>query len=626
MKIRHLQTRFILAGGLLVMTTVISGLWSAWTFARLSAVAGKTLQTSQQMTDLTSVLSNALEREDDAFLLAMSGDRQQARESLQVQRQRFAAAYASLLKTISQPDEKKAAAALRRHVDEYRAAGDALFSMAGQSNMTAIYQHGVNPALRRAVGDCTAIRELSFRSMERAGLHARDEARSATIMVSAISTVALVFSTLIAVLLARSVLIPVQELSNSLEALRSGDFERRARVVATDELGELAVGFNRVAEALAEFRRSNLGEVLRAKEALEATIAALPDAVLVVEPDGQIVARNPLAKAVLSELAAAGANSIDDLPFPTAGLEAVRAALRGEPRVETRAEFTRAFSVTLEGRRRKFILTAVPIPEFRKGQLGAVVVLYDVTDFARLDELRMELVGVASHELKTPLTTLRMNLLLLGEDANNLSARQQEILSTAVVGCQELAGTIDELLDLTRIEAGQLRLSREVIDLYGVIDRAIASMRQRYEDAEITLRLDRQCPSAVVRGDPVRLGMVFSNLLSNALKYTPHGGHVGICVASTQNAAGGANGLLQIAVTDTGLGIPPVFRERVFDKFFRVEQHLENGGSGAKGAGIGLYLCRQIIDAHGGSISCEPAQDGYGTRMVLVLPAYRPAA
>jgi NtrC-family two-component system sensor histidine kinase KinB len=346
--------------------------------------------------------------------------------------------------------------------------------------------------------------------------------------------------------------------------------------------------------------------------------------VLVVEPGGTIVAPNPLAKAVLRELGAVNASRIDHLPFPDQGF--IRAALRGESVGETRAELTRAFPVTLDGRRRKFMLTAVPIPDFHQGQHGAVVVLYDVTDFAHLDELRMELVGVASHELKTPLTTLRMNLLMLGEDARNLSERQREILRMALVGCEELANTIDELLDLTRIEAGQLRLSREVIDLYGVIDRAVASMRQRYEDSEIKLRLDRQCPSAVVQGDPVRLGMVFTNLLSNSLKYTPHGGLVCISVASAQNAAGGKDPFLQIAVTDTGPGIPAAYRDRVFDKFFRVEQQLENGGSGAKGAGIGLYLCRQIIDAHGGSISCQSAENGLGTRIALVLPAFRPGA
>jgi NtrC-family two-component system sensor histidine kinase KinB len=624
MRTRHLQTRFILAGVALVMMTIVSGLWSAWTFARLSTVAGRTIRSSQRTMDLTAALSNALEREDDAFLIAMSGDREQARQKLSGERRQFAALYSNLLKSLEEPDEKGAAAALQRHVEQYHAAGDALLSLTDQSAMTTAYQQHVNPALRRAVGDCTRIRELNFRSMQAAALSARDDARGATILVTAISTVALLLSTLVAVILARSVLIPIQELSSSVEALRTGDFNRRAKVISTDELGELAAGFNRMAEALAEFRRSNLGEVLRAKDTLEATVAALPDAVIVFDPDGHVVTRNPLATTVLEALDAPAADGVETLPFPAAGCSAIRQGLRGERSVDMRADFSRAFSVPLNGRGAKFMLTVVPIPEFWKGRFGAVAILYDVTDFARLDELRMELVGVASHELKTPLTTLRMNLLMLEEDAANLTPRQHEILSTAILGGQELANTIEELLDLTRIEAGQLRLSRELIDVYSVIERATTALGQRFEDAAVTLKLIRGCRLALVRGDPVRLGMVFTNLLNNALKYTPRGGCVLISVMSGQNAASGANQLLHIAVTDSGCGIPPEFRERVFDKFFRIEQLLDTNQSGTRGAGIGLYLCRQIVEAHQGRIWCEPAEDGSGTRLAMDLPSSAP--
>src|SRR5260370_9759816 len=148
-----------------------------------------------------------------------------------------------------------------------------------------------------------------------------------------------------------------------------------------------------------------------------------------------------------------------------------------------------------------------------------------------------------------------MNLLLLGEDAGKLTPRQQEILSTAILGCQELANTIEELLDLTRIEAGQLRLSQELIDLYSVIDRAIGSLRQRYEDAAVDLKLAAAYRPAMVRGDPVRLGMVFTNLLSNALKYTPRGGWRLISVMFGENAAVGGQTLQPLAVSDTATGI-----------------------------------------------------------------------
>jgi two-component system, NtrC family, sensor histidine kinase KinB len=621
MKIRHLQTRFILAGVLLVMTTILSGIWSAWIFARLTAVAGKTLQVSQRTIDLTAVLSDALEREDDALLLAVSGNREQAQGKLRSERQRFTLSYISLLRTLDRADEKQAATALQQHASEYRAAGDVLLSGAGQGDAMAVYNQRVNPALRKAVADCASIRESNFRSMQLGAIVARDEARRATIMVAGISAVALIISTLVALGLARSVLLPIQELSSAVEALRAGDFERRARVPASDELGSLAVGFNRMAEALAEFRRLNLGEVLRAKETLEATLRALPDAVLVIDPDGTIVASNPLARLVLKAIGAENAERIAEMPLSSESLFAVDAALGGERGNETRAEFSRALSVSLDGRRCKFMFTVIPIPEFSKGRFGAVAILYDVTDFARLDELRTELVGVASHELKTPLTTLRMNLMLLAEKADNLTARQQEILDTAMLGCQQLADTIDELLDLTRIEAGQLRLAHEPVDMCAVIERATVSLRQRYEDAAVSLQVAHDEERALVRGDRARLGMVFTNLLSNALKYTPRGGAVSIGIASERNVANGHIGLVHIAVTDTGPGIPQEFRERVFDKFFRVGPHLEATQAGTWGSGIGLYLSRQIVEAHGGKISCEAGENGTGTRIVVDLPS-----
>src|SRR5262249_21729362 len=139
--------------------------------------------------------------------------------------------------------------------------------------------------------------------------------------------------------------------------------------------------------------------------------------------------------------------------------------------------------------RRKYLLRAAPIAEFNPKRTGAVVVLDDVTEFARLDELRGELIGVASHELKTPLTTLRMNLLLLGEDAGNLTTRQQEMLSAALSGCEELSNTIEELLDVTRIEAGHLRLNLERIDVAVVLAQVVRSLQPRFSDAGVRLSL-----------------------------------------------------------------------------------------------------------------------------------------
>ena len=250
--------------------------------------------------------------------------------------------------------------------------------------------------------------------------------------------------------------------------------------------------------------------------------------------------------------------------------------------------------------------------------------LADVTEFARLDELRGEVVAVASHELKTPLTSLQMDLLMLQEKADNLTPRQQEILTAAIAGGEELAATIDELLDLTRIEAGQLQLVKQRRGPLRCVEQASRTFGPRFQDAEVKFQADysglrRDGPAAMVSGDPARLRVVLVNLLTNALKYTPRGGAVTVRLASGQNAGAGGKSRLQITVTDTGAGIPPELREHVFEKFYRVEDNRPDGPKGVRGTGIGLYLCREIIKAHGGTISCEGGDGDRGTRIAINL-------
>jgi NtrC-family two-component system sensor histidine kinase KinB len=620
MKIRSLRGRFLLAGCLLVAATVAVGVWSAVTFARLGAVVDATLRESQETIDLSATLADALEREDDALLLALDGKAEEAGDKLRRQRRRFEDAYARLLPLLTDADERKAAADLRDHAAAYRKAGDELLAKAGKPDAPAIYHKQVNPALRQAVEDCANLRGGNYRAMQQAGVAARNEARRATGMVAALSLLALLLSTFVAMRLARAILGPVRELTRGVEAVRREDFSPRVSVDPATELGQLGEAFNRMAETLAEYRASSLGELLRAKATLEATLAALPDAVIVVDPDGRIVSRNPPAEEVLRALGGAGADRVGELPLTPAALRGVEEALRGGRPGNGRGDLTQALTVSVAGRPLKVLPRTAPIPEFRPRRPGAVLVLDDVTEFARLDELRSELVAVASHELKTPLTALQMDLLLLAERADNLTPRQREILDAALHGSEELRGTIEELLDLTRIEAGQLRLARERVDVAAVVEQAAAAIRPRFEDAGVGLRVVRQANGVAVRGDAARLRIVVANLLGNALKYTPRG-EVVVRLESLPPAGEAGKPVLQVSVTDTGPGIPAEFRERVFEKFFRVEDQRAGPPQGVRGAGIGLYLCRQIVEAHGGTIHCEAGDGGTGTRVVIRLEA-----
>lgn len=586
-----LRARFTAAGLVILVAVVITGVWSTVLFSRLGNVVDRTLQGRQSIIDLTANMTSALERQDDALVLGLSGNIEAARKELAAQRAAFDRAAAELLPLVT-PVEREVVEQIITHVADYRREGDALLAQGPTPAARDRYHDVVNPALREIVESCGTLREHSFEALRDAGLAARDEARQGRWVVALVAIGALLASALVGWALARSVLRPIRELTASVEAVRGRDFTQRVERLRGDELGALADGFNRMAESLVAWESSNLAEVLRAKETLEATLAALPDAVIVADREGKIVSTNAPARALLGDQA-----------LPAAAQELLDAVLAG-------TEPPAAKQVVIDGT--TYLPLAVAIPKF-----GAVAVLHDITEFVRVDMLRSELIAVTSHELKTPLTTLRMNLLLQREEAGGLSSRHKELLTMAVQGCEELARTIDRLLDLSRIEAGKLRLAMERIDLHRVVDEVVALFQPRFAEAELSLEVVRKDNGeAFVRGDALRLGIVLSNLLTNAIKYTPAGGRVTVETSRTGEE-------LELAVADTGMGIPDDLRDRVFEKFFRVE-HVRPRERAPNGAGVGLYICRQIIEAHGGEIRAEAVP--VGSRLAFRLPAEAHAA
>ena len=290
-----LRARFGWAGIVILLAVVITGVWSTVLFSRLGDVVDTTLQGQQAIIDLTGVMEHALEREDDALLLGVSGEPQLARAELTAQRAAFDRA-AAQLSTQTSPLDRELVTSILVEVAAYRREGDAVFAGAGTRDARDRYYREVNPLLRRAVAGCGTLRERSFEALRDAGIEARDEARQGRLLVALVALVALGLTLAVALALARSVLRPISDLTESVEAMRGGDFTQRVEPRRDDELGKLAGGFNRMAESLVAWESSNLAEVLRAKDTLEATIAALPDPVIVVDPDGVVVSLNGPAR------------------------------------------------------------------------------------------------------------------------------------------------------------------------------------------------------------------------------------------------------------------------------------------------------------------------------------------
>jgi NtrC-family two-component system sensor histidine kinase KinB len=214
-----------------------------------------------------------------------------------------------------------------------------------------------------------------------------------------------------------------------------------------------------------------------------------------------------------------------------------------------------------------------------------------------------------------------MTLLMLQEAAAGLPVRERELVATSLIGVEQLTETVHEFLDLTRIEAGELRLNLEPLHLPSLLVDVVRRAEPQANAQGINMRSNVTPDLPSVIGDQRRLRVVFENVLSNALKYTPGGGTITVSgVSSPLNAVEGGLGVVTICVTDTGPGVPTAFRTRIFDKFFRLEhQHLDDRRH-PRGAGIGLYMCRQIVELHGGHVACAAGADDRGACITVELP------
>jgi NtrC-family two-component system sensor histidine kinase KinB len=607
-----LRARFVVACGVLVLSSALASVWTLSALSRLSFVVGQTVEGADIVAATTSQLSDALEREDDALLVAV-GDATRGRSSLNSTRSVVDAAASTLLGIKGVLPLPPAAAGLRESIAAYRHVAETLVDDRHASDRLLRYHRDAHPLLLRAVAHVTAIREQFFKEAQRAHEVAKGEVERSRSIVLLIACAAVVVSTLTALHLVRAVVGPLHRITQGVRAIEDQQFDERLPVEFRDELGDLAMAFNEMAARLADFRRMNLGEVLHAKNTLEATLQALPDAVVLVDHEGDVVSLNAAAESLLIT-ADKRPRRAADIVIEGFDPEVVLRFLARPVAPPEPVDLSRSLRIDRNGRVVRLLPRLLPVPGLAKGRTGAVLVLYDVTELAQLDERRADLVAVASHELQTPLTTLHMTLHMLTEDAKALSRRQSQLVDTAMVGAEQLTETVSEYLDLTRLEAGQLRLSWDRVDLVALATQAVtrAQAASGVSGARIVLTTEGAVP--VIWGDASRLRLVLNNLLSNAVKYTPAGGIIEVIVQGTHAGA------VRVSVQDDGPGVPPEYRTKIFEKFFRVEHQAVEGDRGLRGSGIGLHLARQIVEHHRGRIECTSSGDLHGTRMVIDLP------
>jgi signal transduction histidine kinase len=563
-------------------------------------------------------LNEALERIDSSFQFALANRESKARTQYAENWAAFNDRLRQEQNNITIPGEGDLVARLTALAEQYRRQGDAFYARpAGDPRRHDDYfaAGGLYDQFKEIKTVSAQILELNQENMVDASREAKETA-SQTRRTARQSllwlAVGLIAVSALAIFLAwytlHSVMAPVQAITDSAVAIGLGNLDQVAPVLSRDELGRLAEAFNTMARQLRNYRKTDYARLLRAQRTSQATIDSIPDPVLVVDSESVVEMANPAAKRLLG---VAGKDPDNPATVVWQPPEALRQPLT-EALHNQRAYLPEGFdqAVRLRENDQELCLLprVLPIQDPYGGTLGAAVVLLDVTRFRLLDQVKSDLVATVSHELKTPLTSVRLALhLLLEESVGPLTAKQTELLLDARENAERLLARVNSLLDLARLEQRRDELDIQSQPPEELLRTAADTYRPLAADKGIELVLDTAPGLPAVAADARRLGHALGNLLDNAVKYTDRGGRIALSAVA-------AGDRVLITVSDTGRGIPPEYVHRVFDRFFRVPGQSVEGGTG-----LGLAIAREIVAAHGGTISCE-SRVGEGTTFRLTLP------
>jgi two-component system phosphate regulon sensor histidine kinase PhoR len=406
---------------------------------------------------------------------------------------------------------------------------------------------------------------------------------------------------LVAVLFARSIAGPLTHLGEVARRFGEGDLRARARITSRDEIGELARELNSTADRLSAVIR----ERTEGRNRMAAVLEHMHDGIILTDPQGRIESMNPAAARLFGVKSEAwSGKKLIELTRDHDLHNALQQTL------STPVDWQR---LEIEVGRHTISAVVTDVPGPHGGDPTGLVVLQDVTELRRLERVRRDFVANIGHELRTPLSSIKLLVETLMTAVDDDPGAAKDFLSRIDVEVDGLTQLVRELLELSRIESGSVQLSLQAVDVAALLERAAGRLRAQAARAGLSLEVGAEPELPRANSDPERVEQVLVNLLHNAVKFTDPGGSIRV-LARPEGAT------VEISIADTGIGIPPDDLPRIFERFYKVDKSRTQGREG--GTGLGLAIAKHIVQAHGGRIWAEH-RDGGGTVFRFTLPAFR---
>jgi two-component system, NtrC family, sensor histidine kinase KinB len=505
----------------------------------------------------------------------------------------FQAAIPILERNAKDPEQKQLVSELKKAVTDYISVYREIFRQYFAHDPAIHESWAQIPELTLKI---TNLSQNILSINEKHMLEANQEARRKSADSIRLLLIAMVSSIIVFIFtyarLGRSLIDPIRRLTHSIRDLRSREFENLLPVQSRDELGELTSEFNRMAQELRSFYRETDRKLIELNQIIRALLTTLPYPLFILDEHDRISRMNPAAESLMTNL---GAGS--DLP-PQVKRRLVDVSRGGtDYRLD---DLKQALLFRINEQEAYFLPRIFPVILEDGTFTGRAVMLVDVTRFRWLDEVKTDLLATLSHEIKTPLTGIRLVLhLLLEQRTGKLSSSQEELVTTGCNECERLLKTLKSILDLARMESGQDLLDLAPVSPAQVAQEAYDHFLEFFDQSSLQLELDVAPDLPKVSVDSTRISLVLTNFLSNALKYSFPGTQVDLRVQQLSEQ------FVRFSVTNRGPGLSDLEQAKVFDKFYRSEKQ-----SIRDGVGLGLSISRQIVQAHDGRIGVKSEIDG----------------
>jgi len=594
-------------GGLLLIILII-GIQSILQLTRLGVSIDVILRENYRSVIACQEMKEALERIDSGILFTLLGYSREGTEFIRKNESAFEKALQTELNNITLPGEGEKAAHVQGLFKQYREIlKTAENPEAPLPERQQIYFTQLFPLFQEIKTTASQILDMNQQNMGDANDRARSNAASSRKYMYLLLLAGAVVAAGFVIFTEKWMLRPIHRLIRSAEEIKSGNLDLAVPVESKDEVGRLSESFNAMAEGLREIRRSDQARLVRIQDSTQHTFNSLPDAVAVLDLQGRVEVATESAKTVFGLKPGLQVQSL-----PLKWLADLYGNVLRHARPLGPEHNGTAIQHFDKGEERFFRPMVVPILDADKQPTGVVMTLKDVTEQRHQDDLKRGVISTVSHQLKTPLTSMRMAIhLLLEEKVGPLTEKQAELLVAAREDSDRLHDILNNLLDISRIESGRVQMEFRSISPREMAVEAVESFRTAAKDQGVALDLELPDDLPEVWADTTRVSHVFVNLLSNALKHTPPGGKVTVAARAEENG-------VAFSITDTGKGIPNKYLPRIFEQFVRVPDQ-----GPQTGAGLGLAIVKEIVEAHGGTVSVDSIE-GKGSTFSFTLRGVDP--